>query len=109
MLTLINDKTCLTRKAFVEQFVDSELEFIGEVAQMVKNVMYAHGEAVLDGRCSKSSMIRSLTALNTDILNSVSCSLDRAIPSIQHKMFNKHFLINLSLAFSRFSHHSLTL
>jgi len=104
MLTLINDKTCLTRKAFVEQFVDSELEFIGEVAQMVKNVMYAHGEAVLDG-----SMIRSLTALNTDILNSVSCSLDRAIPSIQHKMFNKHFLINLSLAFSRFSHHSLTL
>ena len=59
-LTLINDKTCLTRKAFVEQFVDSELEFMGEVSQMVQNVMYAHGEAVLDGRCSKSSMIRSL-------------------------------------------------
>jgi hypothetical protein len=76
MLTLINDKTCLTRKAFVEQFVDSELEFIGEVSPMVQNVMYAHGEAVLDGRC----MIRSLTALNTDILNSVSCSLDHAIP-----------------------------
>ena len=44
MLTFINDKTCLTRKAFVEQFVDSELEFMGEVSQMVQNVMYAHGE-----------------------------------------------------------------
>ena len=81
MLTLINDKTCLTRKAFVEQFVDSELEFMGEVSQMVQNVMYAHGEAVLDGRCSKSTRIRSLTALNTDSLNSVSCSPDHAIPS----------------------------